>query len=572
MANSGHLLAESLIAHHVTHVFGIPSPQTQPLYDAIAESDGKLTHILVRDERSAAYACDAFARVTGRLAVCDAMSGPGFVKFASGLAEAQTSSSAFIALAGDLPREQRRFSAYGAAPQVLPNQADILSSLTKASISVDTQSGLAAAVRRAFATATSGRPGPVLINVPQDVMEQPWEADEVPVLAHPAHGRITSHRARPSTEDIEEAIGRLRTAERPVMFVGGGGLLSGAEDEVLALAELLTMPVATTVTGKGVFPENHALAAGVCGSQYGQAHAAKIVAEADTVLLVGFKSAQRSTENWTLPRADQHVLHIDIDATEIGKVFDTEVGIVADAKAALADIVAAVRAADTDVPARPEWVRRVDELRASWRQEIASEATTAMPIMPQYIMQVLDRMIPDNALMVSDASLAGGWLSGFTHTERTGRRYLFTRGTGGLGFGLPASIGAAAASPGDPIVCLAGDGGFAYSLGEISTAVKYNLPIVCLVLNNSTFAYSSWMERVGKGNFDNTDFPPTDFAAIARGFGAQGIRVEHPDEVEVALKTALTHGGPTVIDCVTDRWAVSDLAIRKAIAVGALQP
>lgn len=568
--HSGHLLAQSLADHGVTHVFGIPGPQLQPLYDAIGDSDGALTHVLVRDERSAAYAADAFARVSGRLAVCDAMSGPGFVKFASGLAEAQTSSVPLIALAGDAPRNQRHLAGYGATPQVLPNQAALLAPLTKESISVDTQEGLASSVRRAFAVATSGRPGPVMLNIPQDVMEQEWDPQAVPVLAHPAHGCFPSYRVRPSQDSIAAAARVLLAAQRPVLVVGGGGLLAGGQAQILALAEALSIPVATTLTGKGVFPENHHLAAGVFGSQYGEPFTATVVAEADTVFLIGFKSAQRSTEHWTLPRRDQHVIHLDIDAAEIGKVFATEVGIVCDASAGLTDLLTYLELERPTPIDRGSWTGRVAELRSEWRVQAEEESISQSPILPQQIMKTLDSMVGADTILVSDASLAGGWLSAFTHTERTGRRYLYTRGTGGLGFALPASIGAAFASPGTRIVALAGDGGFGYSLAELSTCVKYNLPIVSIVLNNSAFGYSSWLERVGRGAFENTDFPPTDFAAIARGFGATGIRVEEPGDLESALSDAMTHEGPVVLDVVTDRWAVSDLAIRRLLAAGAL--
>lgn len=558
--NAGDVLGALLVQHGVRYVFGIPGGQTAPLYRFIGRSGGVIRHVHIRDERSGPYMADAYARVTGRLAVCDAVPGPGVVKFPSGLYEALASSVPLIAVAGDIARDWARLAPYACAAQGL-DQPTLLRSVCKAVLPVTSGATMAAQVERAFAIATTGRAGPVVLNIPSDVMRE--EVDTWPPAADARYSSVPAVRVRPPAEDVEGAARVLLQARRPVMVVGGGGLLSRAVDEVRTLAELLAMPVATTVSGKGVIAEGHPLAVGVVGGQYGEESANAVVREADVVFLVGFKSSQQSTFAWQLPTPEQRVVHLDVDPYEIGKVFATEVGLVGDAAAGLRDLHARIAALQPSAPDRSSWLEYVGRAKREWEADVEGEAQPRLPIEPAYLLRELQRQTAPDDIFVSDASFSVGWITSFYDVRHAGRRCIFARGSATLGFGLPAAIGASFAAPDSRVVCVAGDGGVAYALGELSTCRKYNLPVTLVVLNNGCLGYSKWGERHGEQRYENVDFPPTDFATIARGFGCTGIRVERPDELGDAISRSLREDGPSVLDVVVDEWAAPELRLRK---------
>jgi acetolactate synthase-1/2/3 large subunit len=287
-----------------------------------------------------------------------------------------------------------------------------------------------------------------------------------------------------------------------------------------------------------------------------------VVKEADLVFLVGFKSSQQSTYAWKLPRPDQVVIHLDIDPFEVAKAFNTEVCLIGDAALGLLDLVEAADAIALNA-IRSEWLERAAYLRDEWREVAAREAVPRTPILPQYLVRELERLIDPNDILVSDASFSIGWIASWFHTQRAGRVCLFPRGSATLGFGLPAAIGAAFAAPDRRVFCLAGDGGIAYALGELGTCRKYQLPIVLVILNNSCLGYSKWVEKLGEQNYDQVDYPPTDFAQIARGFGCHGVRIEAPDQFGDAVAEAMKNEGTTVIDVVVDEWATPELMLRQ---------
>lgn len=565
--NTGDLLADLLVEHGVEYVFGIPGGQSLPLYDAIARRQEEINHILIRDERSGPYAADAYARVKGKLAACDAVPGPGVVKLPSGLYEAQATSVPLIAIAADLPSEYRPWKRYASAAQGL-DQVSLLTGVCKSIISVESQAELPAIVRQAFREATTGRPGPVVLNIPADVFHQEWNPETLPATVDERYSVFPAMRTRPLTEAIRDAASLLLEAQRPVMVVGGGGLLSRAWDEILELAEAQAVPVATTVTGKGAIAEDHPLGVGVLGGQYAEESANAVVREADVVFLAGFKSAQQSTFAWTLPRSDQQVIHLDIDPYEIGKVFQTRVGLVGDVRASLRDLLTYLAESESQAPGRNEWLDRVSTAKSEWQAEIEPEAIGHSPIRPQQVMNELERQLDPSAIVVSDASFSVGWVGSFYDIRRPGRRCLFPRGSATLGASLSMAIGASLAEPDHQVVCVVGDGGVTYSISELATCRKYDLNIILIVLNNSCLGYSKWEESLREQNYENTDFPLTDFAQIAEGFGCTGLRVEAPGEVEEAVLQALRTEGPVVVDIAVDEWATPELNHRKVLAQG----
>lgn len=560
--HGGDLLAHLLLEHRVRHVFGVPGGQTLALYDAILDLDPTLRHVLVRDERTAGYAADAYARLTGRVGVCDATVGPGTAKLPSGLGEALGASVPVLALISELPAGMAAHRYRGAASQAI-DQAALLAPVTKWQATVSSAGVMPALVRQAFREATTGRPGPVALLLPQDVLDAPL-GGPLPE-PHPLSGRFgafPSFRPSPDPADVAAAAEILASAARPLIVAGGGALHSAAGTALLALAERLGAGVATSLTGKGLVPERHPLALGVLGSM-GAPAAAAALDEADVTLFVATKSGSGLTFGWTRPRPEQVVIQIDVDPAELGRALPTRVALLADARVGLERLLEATG----EQPARGAWRERVRGLAADWRAaRDAERASAAEPVAPQRVIGALEEALGDDGLLVCDASLASGWGGVYLEQARPGRRMLAPRGFAGLGFAVPAAIGAAVAAPGRPIVALTGDGALGYCVGELATIRELGLPVTVVVLNNSSLGWIRWYRRItfGRGWEDN-DFGDVAFADVARAFGFGASRVTSPDELLAALRGALDSGAPALVDVITDTWQTPLPAHRRAV-------
>jgi acetolactate synthase-1/2/3 large subunit len=561
--NTGDVLAEILMAHGVTCVFGMTGGQGYALNDALHRRRPRARHVMLRDERSSAYAADAWARVTGRIGVCDAAFGVGAVKLLSGIAEAYNSSIPVLAILSNAPRDWMLYVDRGATAQGV-EQLRPFELMTKRVFHAPTQTAIPGAVRHLIRVATSGRPGPVVLDVPADVFAQECKEGSLDLSGSPEAARFPSARAHPEPAAIAAAARSLASAERPVIIAGGGVAISGAAAALREAADAWQIPVGTTIAGKGVFVETDALGIGVVGGQYGEESANAVVAGADLVFLVGMKSSQQVTTAWMVPSRDQRVVHLDVDGTEIGKVFATEVGIVADARAGLAALAGS---APRPRPDRAAWLARVREAKTAWQKEIAAEMIpTGPPIRPQYLMAELGKRLSPGDLVLSDASFSIGWIASFLDVTRAGQRFLFPRGLASMGFGLPAAIGARIAQPEGKCLLVAGDGSVTYALGELSVLAKYGLDVVVVVLNNGCLGYSKFSEVLRwSGDYESVDFPPTDFAMIARGFGCEGWSVATPGELPDAVERAFKVGGPVLLDVRVDEWQTPELGLRKRL-------
>ena len=582
-AHGGALLAALLAEHGVRHVFGVPGGQTLALYDGIADVDG-LAHVQVRDERSAAYAADAYARVTGRAGVCDATVGPGAAKLPSGLAEALGASVPVLALVSDLPARLAPHRYRGAASQAL-DQAALLAPVTKWQAAVPDVGTLPALVRQAFREATTGRPGPVALFLPQDVLDGPAPAGTdagggaaggsggSPPRAGTDGGRISrfgrfpAFRPVPEPGDVGAAAAVLRAAQRPFILAGGGVLHSAAGSDVVALAERLSAAVGTTLSGKGAIAEDHPLAVGVTGSM-GTAAAAAAMAEADVVLLAGAKASGGATFSWTLPRPDQRVVQVDVDPAELGRAFGWALPVLADARQGVRALRAALEPGDEPPgpePDRAPWGARLRELAAAWRAgRDAERASDAVPIAPQRVLAEIEAALGGRDILICDASLASGWGGAYLEQRRAGRRVLAPRGQAGLGYALPAAIGVSHA--GHRAVVLTGDGALGYAMGELATVTEQALPVTVVVLNNRSWGWIRWYQRItfGRG-WEGEDFGDVAFADVARGFGLAAQRVTEPGRLGAALRAALAAPGPALVDVVTEAWQTPISGHRRAV-------
>jgi acetolactate synthase-1/2/3 large subunit len=555
MTHGGDLLVEMLLKHGVEVVFGIAGGQTLPLYDGIRSRMPRIRHIPFRDERNAGYAADAYARLTRKVGVCDATVGPGAIKLVSALGEAFNSSVPMLAIVSDMPSDWLSVRYRGGGNQLVDQKA-ILAPVSKWTSRLQDTKLIPEMVRRAFQMATTGRPGPVVIEFPEDLFRA--QSDALLLEADPDYGQVPAYRPGPSAESTREAVEVLNDASRPVMIVGGGANLSGAGEEVIAVAEQWAMPVTTTHSGKGVIQETHPLAIGVLGALGGSDVAKQMVSEADVLLAVGYKFGQNPTFVWQIPRTEQRIIHIDIDGAEIGKIFPVEVGIVADARAALQ----ALMEAGAPSASREALEKRLAEKKADWRQKLEAEAVEAKPIKPQQVMSIVNDLAGTEDVLVCDASFASGWGSMY-YEIREQRRALFPRGLAGLGWGLPAAIGAQVARPNSKIIVLTGDGGLTFSLGDLATLAEQGMHVKVVVLNNSAMGWIKWDQaHKWDGKFISTDLTDVDFSLVAQGLGCSGKKVTEPGELQDAFAQALDHEGPVLLDVKT---SVEDTPVTKFI-------
>lgn len=575
----GAQLVDRLIGYGVRHVFGMPGGQTLPMYNGIAHRRGQIEHVLMRDERSGVYAADAYARATGRIGVCDATVGPGASNLVSGLVEAYSSSVPLLAIVSDIPREWEHRRGHGSASQAF-EQRRFLEGCVKWYGRVETPASLPEILHACIRIATSGRPGPAILEVPDDVFAA--EAGTETFAPSPEWGTFPRVRSAADPAAIRRAVERLRASARPVIIAGGGALHAGAEPEVLDLVELLGCPIATTLTGKGIIPETHPLCIGVVG-RFGVPMANALLEDADCVLFIGSKTGQTTTLGWTLPYLDTPVIHIDVDPEELGRSYHDTIAVAADAKLGTAALADALRAAPAPRPSYGWDRERIAALRRTWWEgpiELKAEREPGI-LKPQDMMRIMRAAMTDDDLFVSDASLGSGWIAGRWQIRSAGRHFFAPRGLAGLGWGLPAAIGvseaiavhgpAAANARAPRVFCLAGDGGWGYSMADVETAARRRLPIVAVILNNSSLAWikHSAATRYPDGNVSE-DFIDVSYADAARALGAEARHVTELDDFEAALREATLDQRPRpwVIEARTCDIETPVLPSRTAKPVG----
>lgn len=531
--------------HGVTHVFGLCGDTSLPLYDALCRLDHNITHVLTRDERSAAYMADAYARVTGRVGVCEGPSGGGATYMLPGVAEANESSVPMLAVTTDIATTSR-----GRYALTELDQDSLFRPVTKWNRVIDTSIAIPSTLRQAFAQMTTGRPGAVHLGLPYDVQKGPVEADDV--WADPSLGACPGRRTSPDPEAVAELAVRLLSAKRPLVICGGGVVISGAESELVELAELLGVPVATSISGQGSIAEGHRLSVGVVGSNGGTPETRDVVAAADLILFVGCRAGSVTTERWQCPRQGVRVLHIDVDPCVIGVNYRTEAALVGDARLCLRALIA--EAKRLGGPVHEPWGTQITsrvrtEKFGRFRKLAASDAS---PIRPERIVGELQNLLPADAIVIADPGTPCPYLSAYYQLRGAGRRLISNRAHGALGYSLPASVGACFGRPGAKCVAVMGDGAFGFSVGELETLVRLKLPVTLIVISNASYG---WI-KAGQRNFHGgryfaVDFGRSDHAAIGSAYGLKTWRVDDPAVLHSALAGAIESSGPTLVDIVT---------------------
>lgn len=523
-------IAKTLREHgtkYVFYIFGYGVPTSE------LEAEG-INMVLTRNEKCAAYIADGYARIGLRPGVAWGYRGPGSVNLAAGLADAYWSSSPVIALTSATQKSHIHRDSYQGLPDVRH-----FDEVTKWNVDVPTPDMGGEVLRNAFQVATSGCPGPVHVNFHVNAIYNEAEIPEP--FGDQCYCRIPAKRIRPDPEDTKAVAKALTEAERPVIVAGQGVVISQAWDEVIQLAELLNIPVATSNTGKGIIPDNHPLAIGVAGL-YSKATANKVIQDSDLVFYIGCKTGNMVTGNWTVPRPNTKVVQLDIDPEFIGRNFKTKATMICDSKLGLQDLIATLKQLMAK-PAKTSQARlkEVEELIRVWNETADSELNSdAVPIKcHRLVKEIREALAPDD-ILVADTGSETIWSSLFYEVSASGRNYICAAGS--LGWSFPASIGAKLAAGGRKVLNLIGDGGIGYHIGEFETAVRYDVPFVAVVVNNMSWARPPATLK-----------EPVDFGKVAEAFGGFGVRVERPGDIAGALDEAFDSGKPAVVDVVVDR-------------------
>jgi acetolactate synthase-1/2/3 large subunit len=544
--NAGEALARALKAHGVEVMFGMGGFQLLPFYDACRRL--RLSHHLINDERCGAFAADAWARITNKPGACDATLGPGATNLVTALVESLNAGIPQVVLVGDAHRGHA-----GKNMTQETRQAEILRPACKELIRVEQAERIPELVRRAFAVATSGRPGPVVLNVPEDVCHADCDFADDDFWVARETLKIPAHRARPAADDVERAADLLRNAERPILLVGGGIHISQAYDSVLALAERHRIPVAHSISGKGSIACTHPLSAGLFG-RYSRI-ANEMITESDLILVAGCKLGEIATKRYQLfAQGNAPIVQIDIIPEEIARTTRVHVGLFGDAKLALADLDAAA----TPTPRARAFADSVASRMATWRSDAAERLdSNETPISVARVMNELNKAMPGDGVLLVDGGFAGHWGGLMFDTKRAGRHFIADRGFASIGYGLPGSMGAQLAVGAERrVVGITGDGGMNMTLGELETARRTGAAFVLCVFNNAASGYVKALQHAvyGEGNYQSSSLMETNYAAVAEAMGCRGIRVEDPGSLTGALRRALERNDkPTVLDIVVTR-------------------
>lgn len=539
-ATGAFALIDSLKRHGVQHIFGYPGGAILPIYDELyrAEARGDIKHILVRHEQGAAHAADAYSRATGQVGVCFGTSGPGATNLVTGIATAHMDSIPMVIITGQVALNFIGTDAF--------QETDIYGitlPIVKHSYVVRDPNQLSKVVAEAFYIASTGRPGPVLIDVPKDVGLA--EIDYIPV--EPGSIQLSGYRPtiRGNSRKIAQALQFIQASTQPLLYVGGGAITAAAHPELLALAEWFQIPVTTTLMGKGAFDEHHPLSLGMLG-MHGTAYANFAVSECDLLIALGARFDDRVTGKLEEFASRAKVIHVDIDPAEVGKNRQPEVPIVGSVKTVLAELL---RAAQANGPVDPDRTQPWRDRIQGWRQDYPLVVPyPENQLSPQEVITEVGRQAPD-AFYTTDVGQHQMWAAQFL--KNGPRRWISSAGLGTMGFGLPAAMGAQVAVGNQPVICISGDASFQMNLQELATLAQYDLPVKTVIINNRWQGMVRQWQQAFYGerySHSNMEKGMPNFVKLAEAFGVKGIAVEHREQLPEAIAQMLAHDGPVLMD------------------------
>lgn len=528
-------LIDSLIKQKVTHVFGYPGGAILPIYDELylAESRGDIQHILVRHEQGAAHAADAYARATGKVGVCMATSGPGATNLVTGIATAQMDSIPMVVITGQVPSYAIGSDAF--------QETDIFGitlPIVKHSYVVRRTQDIARIVAEAFHIASTGRPGPVLVDVPKDIGQQIFDYDPQVQIHLPGYKpKVSGHPTQ-----VSLAVELIRSAERPLLYVGGGAVIANAHQELAQLADRFQIPVTTTLMGKGIYDENHYLSVGMLG-MHGTGYANFAVQGCDLLIAVGARFDDRVTGKLEKFAPLAKVIHIDIDPAEVGKNRLPQVPIVGDVRHVL-QAVLDITTYEEDIKTR-SWLQQIHDWKLDYPLQVPSYAGV---IAPQQVIAEFAKQAPD-AFYTTDVGQHQMWSAQFLTCKP--RRWISSAGLGTMGFGVPAAMGVKIAMPDEEVVCISGDASFQMNLQELGTLAQYGINIKVAIINNGWQGMvRQWQERFYDERYSssNMEVGMPDVIKLAEAFGIKGMVVDRPEDLTSAVQEILRSTVPVICD------------------------
>lgn len=546
----GEALARMLSLYQAKYMFGIGGFQLLPFYNAIAESgNASPKHILMNDERSGAFAADAFARVSGRPGLCDGTMGPGATNLTTGIIESYTAGIPTIAVIGD---SNRNHSLKNMTQET--RQREVLTPVVKEFIQVEMGHRIPEFIRRAFIAATAGKPGPVIVSVPENVCHGVWLYDKDDFYINEYSLSAPAYRTRPDPEQVKEAAALISRSERPIILVGGGIHLSGAHEELRQFAEELNIPVGHTLSGKGALACSDDLCVGLFG-RYDRI-ANDLIGKSDLIVSVGFKFGEIATNRYSLIPPSVDLIDIDITPEEIGKHQKVSVALWSDCKLALESLIQEM-AEDARVQNRKRqpYIDEIKELKKEWfevnQSKLKSDET---PLTMGRVCYELTRAMPKKGILLADGGFAAHWTGLLYDAPTAGRTFVANRGNASIGYGAPGGIGAQLGAGDSPVVAVTGDGGFNMSLGELETAIRECIPVTYLIVNNAASGYVKALQHGMYRRYQSSELKEMDYARIAKAMGANGKRVKKPGDLAGVLRESIAETTyPTVIDVLTTR-------------------
>ncbi len=544
------VIVKMLEEYGVEYIFGVPGDTSIKLYDALSESKSNIQHIMVRDERSASFMADAYARLSHKPGVCECPSGAGSLYTVPGVAEANASSIPIIAITSDTP-----LSGEGKQTITELDTQKLYESITKWAYVVKSADKIPEVMRRAFRVATTGKPGAIHLAFPQEALNGDFPEDVKNLYADKNCNAYPAFRTRGAREELEKLVSHITEAKKIAVIVGGGANHSQAGKAIQSMAEWVSAPVVSTMSGQGIMPDDHPLAIGVIGDNGFHPHAHRAIEEADTLLYIGCKMGSVSTINWSMPseKEDLKILQIDLDPEMLGNNFQNTLSVAGDAKLVVEDLVILLKG-KTAQKEVSNWVKDLNRQRQTFWEDAKKELQAdTSPLKPRRVIAELNRHLGESAIVIADAGTPTPYITRYLKLVDPDSRFIIPRAYGGLGYAIPAVVGAHFARPDARLVGLFGDGSLGMSAGELETVSRLNIPAVLIHFNNSTFGWIKALQKLHcSEKYFSVDFNANDPAKVAQGFGMKSLSIETAKELEEGMNIAFKSRKPIFLDVKTE--------------------
>ncbi|MEK9918408.1 MAG: thiamine pyrophosphate-binding protein [Pelagibacteraceae bacterium] len=549
-------LVKLLDKYEVQYIFGLCGDTSLPFYDALYRLDHSIKHILTRDERSASYMADGYARVTGKVGICEGPSGGGATYIIPGVVEANESSISLISFTSDVPT-----TSYGHFPLTELDQKALFKPLTKWNCVLDKSKNFAKDIRRAFKESTTGKPGSCHLALPFDI--QNHEIPEKEVWVDKKHTRFPAEGKRPNISKLKKILDEIYKSKNPILICGGAVKNAFAEKELQSFVEKLNIVLATSVTGKGTLADNHPNCLGVVGSNGGSIYTRETLNNSDLVIFLGCRAGSVTTEKWQYPDKKKKIVHIDIDPSVINANYKSHISMVAEIKSTLVEANKLLKSKNFK---GDQIVKEVKKKKFKKFYELATDNDNL--IKPERIIKELNDKLPKDTYIVVDPGTPCPYFAAYYNLNESGRYFITNRAHGALGYALPASIGVQIGKPKNKVVSVMGDGSFGFAVGELETAVRLKLPIIFIVISNSVYG---WIKAGQKSKFEkryfSVDFNRTDHAKVAEAYGVKSWKVESSNQLKEKINEAINYNqGPCLLDIITQPLQDANAPVSEWIA------